>query len=559
MMILYRSIPIALILISSIFFYLSGFFAFPDIFQMNFLPNNHVWDEVVFYFHSNFEQVSFDSYSFFPKVFNTLLLFFVPYEYFPLFLNLIVTGLLLLVLATIGKNFFLFDGVYNIVFVVVFSITLGWGVTTYLQWFEIISISKLSDPLLYRQNSPSLVMALFLLGLYLIYWGAQKKVWIQIFGLSLTIFTYPFYTVFVFIFTGLLFSTNVKLIKLKRFRVLILFFIAFVLLWFYVSPENSNTDYRFMNGLTYTTEWNVKLLLMNGFFIAIGVYFFRIADQQEKKVIYFLLVGIVSGLVAIHSHIILGYEVQSYHWDMYLLRPLQWMLVLYLAYIRIFRYRHLEKVFLLTWVFSILFSVTTFVSAKSLYSENFKPLKNQLNLIKSYQSLNLYISNGESYTTLDPLLILMSKSILPHANIDMPFSGHMKRPSSEKMLEYFIRSLCIHRIAPNEVSEIFNADFASYLGRDKVFNYILFGMDFNDGIYHALSNNKEINSKNIDLHITNQYQSLKCFFYENSIVINKLQFNDAKVDRILQGRQIAYEDDYIVVTKSILKDANDVQ
>ena len=547
---LYRKLPIILVLISSSFYYLAGYFFFPDTFQQIFFPNNHIWDETIFYIYPNHSVIPLNSYSFFPEIFKAFLFLFIPVEYFPIFLNLIVTGLLLIVLSLIGRGIFHFDRVYNIVFITMFSTTLGWGITTYSSWLEIISISTVSDPLVYRQDSPGLVIALFLFGLYLIYYGMEKKrVIVQTLGLALSMFSYPFYTVFIVICLGALFLVNFRFFKLKRLKFLFLFFILFTLFWFYMSPEVINDNYKFINGLTYTADLNYKILLMNSLFVLFGIYFYQISKApRERLIICFLLLGIFSGVVAHHLNIILGYEIQSYHWDMYLLRPLQWTLVLYVLYMRIFRYRHKEKVFLFTWVFSVLFSITVYVSAKNMYIKNYKPLERQLSLIKSYQALSLYISNGEHYTTLDPLLILMSRHLLPNAILDMPFSGHQKKVDSKKILESFIRSIHAHNLKINKVNEIFNSSFESYLNRDKVFNYILFGMDFNDGIYHSLSEyDREINVKNIDTYMNNQYLSGDQSLYKNSIVINKWQFNKEQIQNILQDRFIEYEDDNMAV------------
>ena len=137
------------ILLSSTIYYVVGYYFFQNNYSQYFFVQNHISDETTYYFRDlffifhkfNYKDISifFDT-RVISKLFNFIIFIFTPKSFYPLLINFITTGFLIFTLYKIGKEILYFDQIFNIAFVTIFIITLGWSIFTYKEWIEIIFI-----------------------------------------------------------------------------------------------------------------------------------------------------------------------------------------------------------------------------------------------------------------------------------------------------------------------------------------------------------------------------------------------------------------------------------
>ena len=569
----YFLLPLLLVLISSMVYYLTGYLHFSDDYSQYFSPADSIHDETIFYFsdviylYNNFSLTIFVSELqtwFMSKLFNLSIFSVVPTAYFPLIVNVTTTLTLFILLYFTGRDIFKYNVKYNLFFIFVFSLTLGWGITTYNEWIELFTLSPNGLASLFRQESPSTTITLFIFGIYLVFkfFVAEKfKLNYLVFGAILLIFSYPYYTPFIAVFLSLLlpyYFFNRNFADKTRFSAFYIVLSFFLCVWIFVYMLGNNSDYSYMLGKNFTYSINYKLAIINMIFVGIGLYFYnKTRSLYEKNILILIIIALISGVIAYHSNVIIGYEIQRYHWDVYLLKPLQWVLVLYLVFQNKFYKDNIN--FLVSLVLSVLFFLNTWIASHEMYVDNKKQIGMQMKVIKSYQSLSKYILSGEHFTTLDPLLVMMSRVMLPKAKIDINFAGHNKNSTGEENIQSYLMTARLHKLTQQEVIDLYYSGSISYKYShsevESLFEYILMHTDGNDNIFQSLSSkDKIITSDNFKEYIFNQYALLEDVEYNGYIVVNKIQLLEDKVNIILENKDIIFEDNILIILK--YKDKN---
>lgn len=560
----YLFLPFLLILIASTFYYVVGYNIFGDNFSQYFFPRYHINDETSYYFsqviylYSNF---SFDMFiselvtNMNAKMWNLFIFALVPMDYFPMVINFINTSLIFTILYFIGRDIFKFTFNYNIFFVFLFTMTSGWGITTYNEWIELFTITPNGFSTLFRQEPPSTTLLLISTGIYLIHrFFIQKAGLLSLaLGTLLVTLTYVYYTTFFIVFLGLLgiyVIYNWKLIEKKQYILFYTFSFFALLIWTSIYLNHINPDFNWLVGKTISRDINLKILIINLFFTLLAYFSYKKTKiLKQKKIILIVTLGIISGVIANHSNLILGYTLQNHHWDVYVIKPLQWILVFYIVYI--FKLYTNKAVAIIPIVLSILFTINAYKAPTDLYLKHHKVLSTQLDVIKSYKKLNKYIKKGDHYITLDPLLIYMSKIVLPTSIIDIYFNGHHTEKTAEKLVESYIKSSQIHKLTPSATIDLFNTSKSDkYLQYFGMFKMLLLSWDSKDNIYQSLSTEyKIITSDNISEYLINEYNDYTQEAYDGVIVINKLQFSQKIIDKISLNKSIIFKDKNLILLK----------
>ena len=119
----YFLLPLLLVLISSMVYYLTGYLYFSDDYSQYFSPADSIHDETIFYFsdviylYNNFSLTIFVSELqtwFMSKLFNLSIFSVVPTAYFPLIVNVTTTLTLFILLYFTGRDIFKYNVKYNL-------------------------------------------------------------------------------------------------------------------------------------------------------------------------------------------------------------------------------------------------------------------------------------------------------------------------------------------------------------------------------------------------------------------------------------------------------------
>ncbi|WP_241761428.1 hypothetical protein [Sulfurimonas gotlandica] len=528
----------------------------------------HTWDEVIYYFNriTRFIELGFLNYhdgiestfskidfNIFPFLFNSIIYFIFGFNWFPIIINIILGLILLYLFYYIAKEVFRFETNFAIALSLLMLITFGYGPTTYImikplfidlnnQWFL---------PPIARQESPSTVLFILLSYFIILYNYVYKER--NFFLIPLIIitfinnFSYPYYILYTLTFVSfmLVYIFYFERSYLKRFLVAIFFNYLFFLLWFILGKIYVSHDSDFIYTLIFDRSLDVKTLLINGIFIFIHfvniVYNKNINNNISKIFIIMLLAGIVS----YHFNVVLGYKIENWHIDIYVLKPLQWISLIFWSYQVLFIRNNASLIiFIITAIFllSNYNYSNTYIKNKNTY------LTKQIDIYNSYNNISAYVKAKE-VLSLDPLFIMAGSTITNHYNY-ITFSGREIQIDIERNLDKYILSSLLHDINKVNTFENINRINFGFIEGHKNYEplkYIIFLNDQVDEIYQSLDKyGSNIQEKDLKDLIFKRFDELldSKNNYKGYILLNKNQFKNIIV---LKDSKIIYEDHNIIL------------
>ncbi len=568
-------LSISMFLLSLIIFYVYLYIQFNDTLAFYTIDYRiHTWDEVVYYFNritsfielghlnyhdgidSNFSKLDLNI---FPFLFNSLIYYVLGFEFFPIGINLVLGILLLYLFYYIFNRIFALNIYFSISASLLMLITFGYGPTTYImlkplfidlnnQWFL---------PPIARQESPSTVLFILLTYFIFLYNFVCKEK--KVFFLPLIIFSlinnfsYPYYILYTF--NVLSFALiYVYFFEKKYFKTLFIATIInhiFFLAWYLLGKFNMSHDSDFIYTLIFDRSVDIKTLVINGIFILIHIIHINYQKAEQKKLSKILIVMYLAGICSYHFNVILGYKIENWHIDIYVLKPLQWISIIFFT---------LQIQFVRKYVvYIILFISTLFLIANNNYANSYiltknKDITTQISMYSSYKKIEPFVK-GKLVLTLDPLFIMAGRTISNHYNY-ITFSGREIRRNVEQNLDNYIRASIIHKIDKNQsLDHINKIDFTFIKGHKNYepFKYIIFLNDQIDGIYQSLNDyGSNIMEKDLKKIIYDRYDYLseEKKMYNGFLLLNKHQF---KKDNMFDSLEIVYEDNNIVLYEMVSK------
>ena len=454
---------------------------------------------------------------------------------------------------------FSFSSYFSLAASILMLFTFGYGPTTYImlkpifvdlnnQWFL---------PPIARQESPSTVLFILLTYFVLLYNFVYKEKKSYLFPLiiftMINNFSYPYYILYTLNVLSFV-LVYVYYYEKKYFgRLLIATLVnyAFFILWYLLSKNYVTHDSDFIYTLVFDRSLDVKTLVINGFFILMHTIYILYTKYNNKSLSKILIVMFLAGICSYHFNVILGYKIENWHIDIYVLKPLQWLsLIFFINQINCIK-KHIS---LIIFFISICFFISNYNYSNSYLEIKKKDIKTQVNIYESYRNIIPYVK-GKEVLSLDPLFIMGGRTIVNHYNF-ITFSGREILESVENRLDKYILSSQLHKIGKELVySNINKIDFTFIKGHINYepFKYIIFLNDQIDGIYQSLndygSNIKEKDLKQI-IYDRYNYLAKEKKKYNGFILLNKHQFNK---DNMFDSQKIVYEDNNIILYEMVNK------
>jgi len=530
-----------LISLLPLIFYFNIYLLYPLEFDANFiLQKNFVWDEKTIYFKIVYNFLIYKSFGV-SEINNAFKFSSIPisiillsiikilfgYNYFPIFLDVILSLGFLVITYFFLKNFLKIDKLYSFLFSIFFLITFSKGPTTLIFFLQILKDLNLdSMPHIFRQISPSLT-SIFLILFIIInvkYFQSLKNNTYLIL-LPIFYFVYPFNTLIQitgsFIFSFYFFLKK----KYQKKKIILFFFVNFFsfLIWFLLNSLESDWFSKYLLGANYDLIFDQRnyFLLFFIFLNFIFFYFFKL-----EKFIY-LNLAFLAIFVVYNVKFLLGYDLQFYHVDMYFSKPLQWINIFLI--VNTFFYKlYFKRIITISIVlFVILFCLSFNNYSKKILNQNKEYLTSQIQFKKDLFKIKNKLKN-KTIVTLDPNFIFYGYSYTNSKNFIF-YSARNINVSPEINVKRFIYTCVLHGIFDkNTMISIFSSNFGDYkYGLHGAFHELIF---LEDGPAGGNINNpyrsikKEKKFENLEEIISSYYSDkLKEDLSDETIIlVNKL-------------------------------------
>ena len=559
----YRILLVPLLVFSTCFFHINGFFTFGNNYHTFLITKNHIWDETTHYLLTPIRFIEFRDLSFqtLPSSKETLyflkdtfsttqnLLFYILFDlkYMGLILDVFSVSLNLLLFYFLFKKVFNFNTHYSFIFSIISIIFFGYGPQTYTEILGFFSLNPFTEIPTITRHEPTantnISFLIAIIGLCHFYYKENYK----LFFLTSLIgfFSYIYISLFLIVLCGLVLFTKVIYEKKNYFiffryiSIPLILFILWSSLMLYMDSQGNlrNTQY-------ISSNLNSQFLVISFFYILLNFINFKYTKEQViKKNSIIIILVLISCVICFYSTLVTGVDLGGNDHFFYFANPFQWITLLNILYNFKNKINANFNIFIIFLLICIQFVGIKNYSNKY-FEKNTQKIINQIKYVNDLEDLKS-ITDKKTIISLDPLyvwygyVLTNSYSYIPN-HLDLSVS-------SDKILNRFLITSKIFNLSNDELINYF-FDKPDISSRSINFEEIVFAGDIVDNIYDALKV-KSLSKKELIDYIKEYYQKIEFKEFSHLILINK---NWQSLDEnILRDIKIIYENETFLLLESV--------
>jgi len=554
---------VPLLVFSTSFFHINGFFTFGVDYHTFIITSNHIWDETTHYLLTPIRFIELGDLSFksletseetfyfikdfFSTIQNLIFYFFFDLKYIGLILDLFSIFLNFILFFIFFRKVFKFDLNYCLIFSVLSIIFFGYGPQTYREIIGFISFEPFSPiPTLTRHEPTANTNVGFLISLTGLYFFYIKKNYRLFFLTSLIgFFSYIYVSLFYISLCGVTFIFEYLIKKknffslLKNFAIPIIIFLTWVYLMVFMDSEGNlrNTQH-------ISNSINSKFFIISIFYIFLNLLNYKYSKIKiiKNNSVFIILIFIACN-ICFYSTLITKVDLGGNDHFNYFANPFQWITIFNIIY------NFKSKISInLNFYLLIILIVIQFVGVKKYSDKYFK--ENNENIIKQVEYTNdlqilKHLIKDKTVITLDPFFVwygfnlTSSYSFIPN-HLDLSVS-------SDDIIKKFFATSKFFELSENDVIEYFFQK-PNISKRSINFEEIVFAGDLNDGFYEAL-NTKKLSKLDLINFIKGEYKETKVANNNNELIlINKDWHVPNK--KFFENLELLYENNIFMLLKT---------
>jgi hypothetical protein len=554
---------VPLLVFSTTFFHINGFFTFGDNYHTFLIVSNHIWDETTHYLLTPIRFIEFGDLSFqsspssketlyflkdfFSTLQNIIFYFIFDLKYIGLVLDIFSVLANLLLFYFLFKKIFDYDNFISFVFSVISIIFFGYGPQTYNEIIGFFTFNPYTEIPTITRHEPTantnIGFLISLIGLYYFYYKENYKLF---FITSLiAFFSYIYVSLFYVVLCGIvLFFKTIYLKKsylifFKNILIPLTLFILWSSLMLYMDSQgNLRNTQHISDGLS------IKFLIINIVYILLNLanikYTKNLIIKKNSIIIIFVF---VSCGICFYSTLFTGIDLGGNEHFYYYANPFQWITFFNLLYNFKSKINNNIYVSIIT-----LLIIIQLIGVKN-YSDKYFFLNKQkiINQVKYVNDLDKLKKNTAKKTiiSLDPLYVWYgfnltnSYSFIP-SHLDLSVS-------SDEILNKFLITSKIFNLSTDELINYFFKK-PNISSRSINFEEITFAGDINDNIYDALSI-KGLKKTDLINYIKRKYNQIEVSNIKHPILISKNWHIPNK--KIYRNKKITYENETFILLESV--------
>lgn len=554
---------IPLLVFSTTFFHINGFFTFKDNYHTFLIVNNHIWDETTHYLLTPIRFIEFGDLSFqsslssketlyflkdfFSTLQNIIFYFIFDLKYIGLVLDIFSVLANYLLFYFLFKKIFDFDNFFSFVFSVVIIIFYGYGPQTYNEIIGFFTFNPYTEIPTITRHEPvantNIGFLISLIGLYYFYYKENYKLF---FITSLiAFFSYIYVSLFYIVLCSIvLIFKNIYLKKkylnfFKNILIPLALFILWSSLMLYMDSQgNLRNTQHISDGL------GIKFLIISLIYILINLANIKYTKNSIiKKNSIIIIFVLVTCIICFYSTLFTGIDLGGNDHFFYFANPFQWITFLNLFYN--FKSKINNNIYVS--IISLLI-IIQLIGIKN-YSDKYFFLNKQkiIDQVKYVNDLDKLKKNTAKKTiiSLDPLYVWYgfnltnSYSFIP-SHLDLSVS-------SDEILNKFLVTSKIFNLSTDEVISYFFKK-PNISSRSINFEEIVFAGDINDNIYDALIA-KNLKKKDLINYIKEKYNLIEVSNIKHPILISKNWHIPNR--KIYRNKKITYENETFILLESV--------
>jgi len=550
---------VPLLVFSTTFFHINGFFTFGNNYHTFLIVKNHIWDETTHYLLTPIRFIEFGDFSFqslpssretfyflkdFFSTFQNIIFYFIfDLKYIGLVLDIFSVLTNLLLFYFLFKKIFDFDELLSFIFSVIIIIFFGYGPQTYNEIIGFFTLNPYSEIPVITRHEPAantnVGFLISLIGLYYFYYKENYKIFLI--TSLVAFFSYIYISLFYIVLCSVvLFFKKVYLKKsylnfFKNISIPLTLFVLWSSLMLYMDTQGNLRNTQHL-----TDSLSIKFFCISIVYILLNLANIKYSkDLIIKKNSVIIIFVLLTCLICFYSTILTGVDLGGNDHFYYFANPFQWITFFNILYN--FKSKINNHIYTSVVILLIIFQL---IGVKN-YSDKYFLLNKEkiIDQVKYVNDLDKIKQNTTKKTiiSLDPLYVWYgfnltnSYSFIPN-HLDLSVN-------SDEILNKFIITSKILDLSTDELINYFFKK-PNISSRSINFEEIVFAGDANDNVYNALSV-KNLRKKDLIEYIKNKYEQIKLTNIKHPILVNKKWHIPNK--NIFKNKKIIYENETFVL------------